>query len=62
MTTGNAEIVQSAGNLHQLIGNAVLGQTQSLFDNATTLDAGDGVLNDDADTGAKLIEQLVAET
>jgi hypothetical protein len=62
MATDNAEIVQSAGNLHQLIGNTVLGQAQCLFDNATTLDASDGMLNHDADTGAKLIEQLVAET
>lgn len=62
MTTGNAEIVQSAGNLDELIGNPILGQAQYFFDNATTLDSGDSVLDDDADTGAKLIEQLVAET
>jgi hypothetical protein len=61
MTTGNAEIVQSAGNLHDLIGNAVVGQAQSVFDNATTLDAGDGVFDHDAHPGANLIEQLVAE-
>lgn len=62
MTTGHAEIMQSARDLHHLIRDAVLGQAQDFFDDATALDPGDGMFDDDADTGTNPIEQLVADT
>jgi hypothetical protein len=51
VTTRNAEIVQTACNLHHSIRDAFFSEAQDLFDNATAFDPGDRVLDDDTRTG-----------
>ena len=61
MTTGNAEIVQAARNLHHSICDAFFGETQDIFDNATAFDPGDRVLDDNTRTGEDRVDALLPD-
>ena len=56
---GNTQIVQTAGNLHDLVRTPRLGEAQLLFDDAAPLDPGNDVLDYHAPAGQHLVEQLV---
>jgi len=59
VTTTDAEIVQSASNLHNQISNALCGQAQDIFDNPTPFDPGKHVFHDHTRTGEEVIEEPV---
>ena len=59
MTTTDAEIVQSASNLHDQISHAICGQAQDIFDNPTAFDPGKHVFHDHTRTGEQVIEELI---
>src|SRR6266567_3181434 len=60
MTETNTEIEQATRNLHHEVRNAILRQPQDIFDNATTFDACDHMLNHDAYTGDDAVDGLVS--
>ena len=49
--------MQTAGDLHHPIRNALFGQAQDILDNPTALNARNGVLDHDAHAGKEPIEQ-----
>ena len=59
MTTTDAEIVQSASNLHDQTSHAIYGQAQDIFDNPTAFDPGKHVFHDHTRTGEQVIEELI---
>jgi hypothetical protein len=62
MTTGNAQVVQAAGDLHHPIRNALDREAQDLFDNSTAFDAGNPVFDHDTAPGEDPVEHPVAST
>src|SRR5207249_1510959 len=59
VTTTDAEIVQSASNLHDQISHAICGQAQDIFDNPTAFDPGKHVFHDHTRTGEQVIAAIV---
>jgi hypothetical protein len=55
----NAEMVQAARNLHDEIRDALGGQTQDIFDNATPFHPGNHVFYNHACAGDEMIEESV---
>ena len=60
MTATHAEVMQTAGNLHDHIRNPNCGQTADIFDDPAPFHASNHMFHDDADTGNQMIEELVA--
>ena len=60
VTARDAQIVQTTGNLHHLIRNALGGEPQDIFDNPTAFDASDDVFHHDARRGDNPVQQAVA--
>ncbi len=59
MTATHTESVHATRNLHHEVRNALLRQPPDIFDNATTFDACDHMLDHDASTGDDAVEELV---
>ena len=59
MTARDAKIVQTTGNLHHPIRNALGGEPQDIFDNPTTFDARYGVLHHNTRRGDDPIEEAI---
>ena len=59
MTARDAKIVQTTGNLHHPIGNALGGETQDIFDNPTAFDARYGVFHYNTHRGDDPIQEAV---
>jgi len=55
----HSKVVHSAGHFHDQISEACFGVTKLVFNDATTFHAGQGVFNDDANTGHQMIEGFV---
>jgi hypothetical protein len=59
MTARDAKIVQTTGNLHHPIRNALSGEPHDIFDNPTTFDARYGVLHRNTRRGEEPIEEAI---
>ena len=59
MTARDAKIVQTTGNLHHPIRNALGGETQDIFDNPTAFDARYGVFHYNTHRGDDPIQEAV---
>ncbi len=57
MATRAAQIMQAAGDLNELIGNAFFGQAQEIFDHATAFDTSNRMFNHDAHTRENRVEE-----
>jgi hypothetical protein len=62
MTTTHTEIVQATRNLHHEVRNAIVCQPQDIFDNPTTFDACDDMLDHDAHARDNAVDELVSGT
>ena len=62
MTATHTESVHATRNLHHEVRNALLRQPPDIFDNATTFDACDHMLDHDAYTGDDAVDELVSST
>jgi hypothetical protein len=62
VTTGDTEVVQTTGNLHDQIRNACYGQAQDILNNPTAFDSGYHVSHGHAGTGDKVIEERLTHT
>lgn len=51
MTAVNPEVMQATSDLHEEVSHAICCQAENIFDDATALDACDGVLNHNSDAG-----------
>ena len=61
MSAVNTEVMQTASDLHHEVGNPSHCQAEHVFDDATALNAGDGVLNHDSDAGQDLVTYLITD-
>jgi hypothetical protein len=61
VSTVNAEIMQTASNLHDLVSNTVFGQAEHVLDNPTPFHACNGMFNHNPDARQNVVEQLVAD-
>jgi hypothetical protein len=59
VTATHAKIMQATGHLHHQISNPGFGSTQDIFDDPAPLHASQHVFHNEADTGDKMIEELV---
>ena len=62
MTARDAKIVQTTGNLHHPIRNALGGETQDIFDHPTAFDARYGVFHHNTRRGDEPIQEAVTYT
>ena len=61
MTAGNPEVMQAASTLHDQVRNALLGEAQNIFDDATAFDAGDNGFDLNARRRENPIEEFVTD-
>src|SRR5215510_1968721 len=62
MTTTHTEIVQATCNLHHEIRNTIVCQPLDIFDNPTTFDACEDMLDHYAHAGDNAVDELVSGT
>ena len=55
MSGVNTQIVQTASDRHDEVGNPIHGQAKHVFDDATALNTGDGVLDHNSDACQDLV-------
>lgn len=59
VSTAPAQVVQATSDLHDMIGNAIFGQPEDVFDDPTPFDASDGMFNHNPHAGQNLVAELV---